>query len=256
MRRIETAGNTLIGAVDGLNKTYKVNNPMLLSNVEVFRNGLCKVDFLDDGYTVDDAYTVSFKEPPEIGSTVAVAYTPVGTTAGGYLGGIPTGLVASLVGVPTMTATLPSVALRPIGGTLTASCVCPTTPPPTLGNTSMVVSSFYNGARSLQPGTPVCLDQGGYIIPADAASPNTSQVIGVSASAAQPWAVAVMVVTQGILIGVLVQSQPKQRLYLAIGGGFAVIPPVQPGSCVVLVGQAVNGTDLLVAPQHVVMRGP
>lgn len=249
MRRTETAGDTLIGAINNVNVIFKTNQPMLLSSAEVFLNGLNKVDFLDDGYVLVDAFTVQFKEAPLQGDTVAVAYTPA--TGEVLPPGVPMGLSATAINAPTPQAFIPALALKPLGGSFKATQVCPKRG--VCDDEDMGIARIPNGAVTLNPGTPVMLDSTGRLLPADASV--RADIIGVVALGAQPYTASVPVVTEGsVAVGVLQQAVPNQKYYLAVGGGMSSNPPTAPGAAVWSVGQALNSTDMLVTIKYFTTR--
>jgi hypothetical protein len=89
----DTAGDSLQGAIDGINRVFKSSLAMNLGTVSVFYNGRNKVAVLEDGFTTVDAYTIALKEPPLPGDTVQVSYeTGSGSSFGGQFGGVPNSL--------------------------------------------------------------------------------------------------------------------------------------------------------------------
>lgn len=88
MRRTETAGLSLAGAIDGVNQRFTTSLPMRLDYVDVILNGRIKAALLDDGYTLPDNRTVLMREPPLPGDTVQVSYA-VEVSPGGQAGGVP-----------------------------------------------------------------------------------------------------------------------------------------------------------------------
>jgi hypothetical protein len=85
----ETAGDTLIGAIDGVNKLYEVNYDYIADKVVVYINGQRKIDFLDDGSTLIPPRQVQLKEPLLVGDNLEIEYAVDTPAGGGALGGLP-----------------------------------------------------------------------------------------------------------------------------------------------------------------------
>lgn len=119
MRIIDHSGDTLTGAIDGRNVTYRTSLSFDPDSVEVFANGLNKHPLLTDGFRTVDDQTVILAEPRDNGDTLAIAYSLAGTASvGGQAGGVPPiaavcqdappqAAVDTVPGIPT------EVALRP-----------------------------------------------------------------------------------------------------------------------------------------------
>ena len=58
------------------------------------------------------------------------------------------------------------------------------------------------------------------------------------------------VVRRGIATGVLTGATVGDRYYVAVGGGLTTTAPTGGGNNIILVGTAVNATDLEVNPQY------
>jgi hypothetical protein len=85
----ETAGDTLVGAIDGTNTTFITSFDFSADSVNVYLNGRLKVRSFDDGFWVVGLREVVMKEPPLLGDTVEVEYRSDTRTGGGALGGVP-----------------------------------------------------------------------------------------------------------------------------------------------------------------------
>jgi len=102
----ETAGDTLTGAIDGVNKVFQTSFDFNDAFVNVYLNGLLLQDDLDTGYNLIPPRTVVMKEAPQFGpddpDTLEIEYKAVGIkTGGGALGGCPEPLQVSTV-IPEM----------------------------------------------------------------------------------------------------------------------------------------------------------
>lgn len=90
----ETAGLTLTGVIDGVNKTFHTTYPYNDAYVQVYLNGLLLRADLDTGYTLIPPSTIVMNEAPQAGpddpDTLEVEYKVLGgITGGGALGGVP-----------------------------------------------------------------------------------------------------------------------------------------------------------------------
>lgn len=85
----ETAGDTLVGAVDGTNTAFATSFDFTPETVHVYLNGRLKIRDWDDGFWVTGVRLVIMKEPPLLGDTLEVEYRSDTRTGGGALGGIP-----------------------------------------------------------------------------------------------------------------------------------------------------------------------
>ena len=71
----EDCGASLKGVIDGVNLIYKTTYAMRLDRViDVYVNGLCRMADLDNGYILQDPYTVQMREPLLDGDTLSVRY--------------------------------------------------------------------------------------------------------------------------------------------------------------------------------------
>jgi len=89
IRLKETAGDTLIGAVNGVNTVYTTSFAFDPGTVNVYVNGRLKVRDLDDGFTPQAPRTVILKEALLIGDSLEVEYKSDVATGGGADGGCP-----------------------------------------------------------------------------------------------------------------------------------------------------------------------
>lgn len=85
----ETAGDTLVGAVDGVNTEFYVSFDFQPETVQVFVNGRLKVRDWDDGFLVQGARKVVMKEAPLSGDSLEIEYHSDVHTGGGADGGCP-----------------------------------------------------------------------------------------------------------------------------------------------------------------------
>ena len=99
----ETAGDTLVGAIDGANTVFLTTFDFD-GLVNVFLNGMLKQASLDDGYTATAPRTVTMKEAPLVGDTLEIEYKADVKTGGGALGGCPEAVRVNEL-VPTMLGT-------------------------------------------------------------------------------------------------------------------------------------------------------
>jgi hypothetical protein len=101
----ETAGDTLGGAVDGVNTVFTTHFEYYSDGLKVFLNGMLLVASLETGYTLSPPKTVTMKIAPRIdgGSTdtLEVEYLVDVQTGGGALGGVPN--------APTIDVTTPTM---------------------------------------------------------------------------------------------------------------------------------------------------
>jgi hypothetical protein len=86
----ETAGDTLQGAIDGVNLVYTTTLAFSVDRVSVYVNGRLKVAEWDDGYTLEAPKTLRMKEALEVGDSLEVEYGTAEATGGGALAGVPT----------------------------------------------------------------------------------------------------------------------------------------------------------------------
>lgn len=85
----EAAGDTVTGAVDGVNTVFKTSFPFASGTVSVFLNGLLLNPAFDDGFTETLPQTVTMKEAPQVGDSLVIEYHSNVKTGGGALGGVP-----------------------------------------------------------------------------------------------------------------------------------------------------------------------
>jgi hypothetical protein len=85
----ETAGDTLVGGIDGANTEFTTTFDFTAETVNVYLNGRLKLRDWDDGFWVVGTRTVVMKEPPELGDTLEVEYRSDTKTGGGASGGVP-----------------------------------------------------------------------------------------------------------------------------------------------------------------------
>lgn len=89
IRLKETAGDTLTGAINGVNAVYVTSFDFDPSTVNVFVNGRLKVRELDDGFTPQSPRTIILKEALLTGDSLEVEYKSDVATGGGADGGCP-----------------------------------------------------------------------------------------------------------------------------------------------------------------------
>lgn len=85
----EIAGDSLQGAINGVNRVFVVTYDYNPDKIQVFHNGRLKVQSLDDGYDLMLPRSVRMREPPQAGDTVEIQYQANVLTGGGALGGVP-----------------------------------------------------------------------------------------------------------------------------------------------------------------------
>ena len=85
----EKAGDTLQGAIDGVNCTYLVSYAYALGTVNIFVNGRLKIPTWDDGFDTIAPRTVILKEPLLPGDSLEVEYHSTVKSGGGADGGVP-----------------------------------------------------------------------------------------------------------------------------------------------------------------------
>lgn len=85
----DTAGDTLGGAINGINRVFTTRADFDPDRVHVYLNGLLKVASWDDGYTVTPPRTVTLKEAPVAGDSLEIQYMAPIRGGGGALGGVP-----------------------------------------------------------------------------------------------------------------------------------------------------------------------
>lgn len=89
IRLKETAGDTLTGAINGVNTVYTTSFDFDASSVNVFVNGRLKVRELDDGFTPQAPRTIILKEALLVDDSLEVEYKSDVATGGGADGGCP-----------------------------------------------------------------------------------------------------------------------------------------------------------------------
>lgn len=85
----ETGGDTLVGAIDGVNVYYTTTYTFNLDSVNVYVNGRLKIREWDDGFYVRSPNVVVMKEPLLEGDSLEVEYKADIKTGGGADGGVP-----------------------------------------------------------------------------------------------------------------------------------------------------------------------
>lgn len=85
----ETGGDTIQGAIDGVNVYYRVSFPFQADSVNVFVNGRMKVRAWEDGFTVLPPDQIAMKEALLEGDSLEIEYKAETQTGGGALGGVP-----------------------------------------------------------------------------------------------------------------------------------------------------------------------
>lgn len=101
IRLKETAGDTLIGAINGANTAYTTSFDFDPDTVNIFVNGRLKVRDLDDGFVLRAPRTIIMKEALLEGDSLEVEYKSDVATGGGADGGRPE--------PPQVTETIPTV---------------------------------------------------------------------------------------------------------------------------------------------------
>ncbi|UCG53162.1 MAG: hypothetical protein JSW58_06310 [Candidatus Latescibacterota bacterium] len=99
----ERAGDSLQGAVDGINQVYVVSYDYDLDSVNIYVNGRLKMREWDDGFWVIGPRTVKLKEALLVGDSLEVEYKANVQTGGGADGGCPPAPVAEVI-VPDTSA--------------------------------------------------------------------------------------------------------------------------------------------------------
>lgn len=85
----ETAGDTLVGAIDGVNVDYTVSYDYNADTVNVYVNGRLKIRDWDDGFWTVAPRGIKLKEPLQFGDSLEVEYKADTLTGGGAEGGCP-----------------------------------------------------------------------------------------------------------------------------------------------------------------------
>lgn len=117
----ETAGDTLIGAVDGVNTEFYVSFDFTPETVQVFLNGRLKIRAWDDGFLVQGTRKVVLKEAPLVGDSLEVEYHSDVHTGGGADGGCPNAPETRIIQPDTLTGEdIPEVGSEKIEGSLSA----------------------------------------------------------------------------------------------------------------------------------------
>lgn len=93
----ETAGDTLVGAIDGVNTEFYTTFDFQAETVQVFWNGRLKVRDWDDGFLVQGTRKVVMKEAPLIGDSLEIEYQSTTRTGGGADGGCPSAPEARII---------------------------------------------------------------------------------------------------------------------------------------------------------------
>lgn len=242
MRRVDSSGDTLSGLIDGSNRRYRTVLPMVMQNVEVFRNGKSQIAELDDGFVIIDARTIEMKEPPLEGDTMAVVYRPVGNTA--VFTAPPLAAVSRLVR-PGLTQAIVRMPQMPRG--LTAHIVCDGT------SSKEFTPAWFVCGEDIPPLMPVVVDRYGNIVLAKAGDTERFRVIGISLTEANASGI-IRVATSGLVRQCLHNAVPDDPVFLALLGGYTYDAPTQEHSAVVQVGIASSPSDLVISRQIVVVR--
>lgn len=108
------------------------------------------------------------------------------------------------------------------------------------------VSNSYTVGASVAMGDPVYFSANGIVSKALTTTVSANKVIGVAKTAVASGLVEV--VSSGRLNGVLTGATAGDYVYLAAAGGLTLTRPVATGVRVLLVGWAINATDLHVSP--------
>jgi hypothetical protein len=117
----ETAGDTLVGAVDGINTEFQVSFVFVPETVQVFVNGRLKVRAWDDGFLVQGTRKVVMKEAPLAGDSLEVEYHSDVHTGGGADGGCPGAPETRIIQPDTLTGEdIPEVSSEEIEASLAA----------------------------------------------------------------------------------------------------------------------------------------
>lgn len=85
----ETQGDTLVGAIDGVNTDYQTTYAFNADTVQVYVNGRLKVRDWDDGFWTIAPNIVRLKEPLLDGDSLEIEYQANVLTGGGAPGGRP-----------------------------------------------------------------------------------------------------------------------------------------------------------------------
>jgi len=99
----ETAGDTLIGAIDGANAEFYTSFPFVPETVQVFWNGRLKIRDWDDGFVVQSPTKVVLKEAPLPGDSLEIEYQSGTRTGGGADGGCPSAPKITIIQPGTFT---------------------------------------------------------------------------------------------------------------------------------------------------------
>lgn len=99
----ETAGDTLVGVVDGANTEFYTSFDFTPETVQVFWNGRLKVRDWDDGFLVQGTRKVVMKEAPLAGDSLEIEYQAEVRTGGGADGGCPSAPQATIIQPDTLT---------------------------------------------------------------------------------------------------------------------------------------------------------
>lgn len=99
----ETAGDTLVGAIDGVNTEFYTSFDFQAETVQVFWNGRLKVRDWDDGFLVQGTRKVVLKEAPLVGDSLEIEYQANVQTGGGADGGCPSAPEATIIQPDTLT---------------------------------------------------------------------------------------------------------------------------------------------------------
>lgn len=85
----ETGGDTLQGAIDGVNTAFVCSFDFQADTVQIYVNGRLKLKDWDDGFWVQPPRTVILKEAPLTGDSLEIEYQSPTKTGGGAEGGRP-----------------------------------------------------------------------------------------------------------------------------------------------------------------------
>lgn len=104
----ETAGDTLIGVIDGVNQTYETTFDFASGSMNVYLNGILMRQDLETGYDMIPPRTVVMREPPlsdpDGADTLEIEYRADIKTGGGALGGRPEPMLVDVVAPDGMEA--------------------------------------------------------------------------------------------------------------------------------------------------------
>lgn len=98
----ETAGDTLVGDIDGINTEFYTSFDFQPESVQVFWNGRLKVRSWDDGFLVQGTRKVVLKEAPLAGDSLEIEYQSNVRTGGGADGGCPSAPEALIIQPDTL----------------------------------------------------------------------------------------------------------------------------------------------------------